>query len=583
MRLFGRIIFIILAIIGGLVLLISGFGTVVAMKKQSLPNQMVLMLNLNKGVLETESTGLITQLNQNDAYVLKNLIETLDRASRDPKVTALVARIDSVPISITKSQEIRDAIQAFRKSNKRTIFYSSGFEENSNGTINYYLASAFQEIWIQPSGIVGLTGFITESPFFKDTLDMLGIKADFMARHEYKSAIEPLMKKQFTKESRESLKMILDSWSNQTIAGIANNRSLSTSHVKMLIDRAPLLAYEAKNSGLIDRLAYWDEIEKELNKEVIKFVDIRNYEKMLDIEPNAVKVALIYGTGIVQHDEVKNQLTNENVMSSKRIIKAFRDAIKDSEVKAILFRINSPGGSYSASDSIWREVGNARAAGKPVIVSMGDVAASGGYFVAMAADRIIAEPGTITGSIGVFMGKIVLVDFWKKLGISWDEIHTGKNSTLLSNNSSFSSTERDRMNAILDFIYNDFLQKVQHARKLKSKDMDKIARGRIWSGNEAMRIGLIDQTGGYDVAIKHIRELTNSSSQTPINLVQFPSTKKSLEYLMDMIHGQLPEDLIRAFTLETRLLRLISCLKTIVGLDVTSNSQKLLMMPVELK
>lgn len=585
MRLFGRIILVILAIIGSLTLVIAGLGTVLALKQrpEPLPKQMALVLDLNAGVVETAPDGPFAQFEMGHAYVLKDLVETLDRAARDPKVTALVARLDGGSIGMAKAQEIRDAVLAFRKSNKRTVLFSSGLGESGNGTVPYYIASAFQEIWLQPSGDIGLTGFAAESPFFKGTLDLLGVKAEFGARHEYKSAIEIFTQTKFTKESRESLQLLLDAWTRQAVTGIADGRGLSPAQVKALIDRAPLLAEEAKAGGLIDRLAYWDEVEKTLTDGGAKLVGLQRYAARLNDEPNAVKVALIYGVGAVQRgDGESSPLAEGNVMSSERITKAFRDAAKDPDVKAILFRINSPGGSYSASDSIWREVGNARAAGKPVIVSMGDVAASGGYFAAMAADRIVAEPGTITGSIGVFSGKMVFSELWKKLGVSWDEIHNGQNATLWSGNSAFTPAGWERMNAILDHIYGDFTQKAQQGRKLKMEDMDKIARGRIWPGDEAKRVGLVDQNGGYATAFIQIRELARLPSQMPVNLVQFPRVKQPLEYLLDMAHGRLPNGLTGTFAIEARLIKVMTGLKPLTDL-IMANPSELQMTPVELK
>jgi protease-4 len=586
MRLFGRIFLVILAVIGSLTLAIAGFGTFIALKQRPdpLPKQMVLVLDLNAGVVETAPESPFAQLEVGHAFVLKDLVETLDRAARDPKVTALVARLDSGSYGMAKAQEIRDAILAFRKSNKRTVLFSTGLGESSNGTIPYYIASAFQEIWLQPSGDIGLTGFIAESPFFKGTLDLLGVKAEFGARHEYKSAIEIFTQTKFTKESRESRQLLLDSWTRQTISGIAAGRSLSVDQVKSLIDHAPLLAEEAKKGGLIDRLAYWDEVEKAVTEGGSKLVNLHRYAARLETEPNAVKVALIYGVGAVQRGGDENgPLADGKVMSSERITKAFRDAVKDPEVKAILFRIDSPGGSYGASDSIWREVGNARAAGKPVIVSMSDVAASGGYFAAMAADRIIAEPGTITGSIGVFMGKMVLTDLWKKLGVSWDEIHTGQNANVWSSNNPFTPTEWERANAILDQIYGDFTQKAQQGRKLKAEDMDKIARGRVWPGDEAMRIGLVDQNGGFATAIVQIRELARLPSQMPVTLVQFPHVKQPLDYLLEIAQsGQIPDDMTGTFATLTQLKTLMAVLKPLSSLMTTDQSE-LRMAPIELK
>ncbi|MDR3440625.1 signal peptide peptidase SppA [Telmatospirillum sp.] len=586
MRLVGRIILIVLAIVGSLTLAIAGIGTFAALKQRPtpLPKQMVLVLDLNAGVAEAVPDGPFAQLSLGHTLVMSDVVETLDRAARDPQVTALVARLDNTSFGMARAQEIRDAVLAFRKSNKRTMLFSSSLGEMGNGTVAYYLATAFQEIWLQPSGDIGLTGFSAESPFFKSALDTLGIKAEFGARYEYKSAIEHLTQTHFTKESREALQLLIDSWSRQTIDGIAQARNLPAAQIRTLIDHGPLLAEEAKKNGLVDRLAYWDEAEKAITEGGAKIVSLNRYASHLKPEPSAVKVALILGVGTVQRGSSEDDsLTGNNIMSSERVAKALRDAVKDPEVKAILFRIDSPGGSYTASDAIWREVSNARAAGKPVIVSMGDVAASGGYFSAMAADRIIAQPGTITGSIGVFSGKIVLADLWKKLGVSWDEVHSGQNAGIWSSNTPFSADAWDRMNTILDHIYTDFTSKAQQARKLNAEDMDKIARGRIWTGEAAQHNGLVDQTGGYATAIVAIRDLARLPSQMPVNLVPFPRPKQPFEYLMEMAQsGRLPDDVRASLAAEAKLSGLLTTIMPLVEL-VGPEKAELRMAPVNAK
>ena len=341
--------------------------------------------------------------------------------------------------------------------------------------------------------------------------------------------------------------------------------------MKALIDRAPLMADEAKTAGLVDRVAYWDELEKSVTEGQAKLVELNRYAARAEPESDAVKVALIYGVGAIQRGD-KDTMADGAVMSAEKTTKAFRDAVKDPSVKAILFRIDSPGGSYTASDSIWREVGNARSAGKPVIVSMGDVAASGGYFAAMAADRIVAQPGTITGSIGVFSGKMVLADFWKKLGVSWDEIHAGQNATMWSSNTPFSATAWDRMNALLDHIYADFTGKAEQGRNIKPDAMDKIARGRIWPGDEALNAGLIDQTGGYATAIGLIRDLARLPSHMPVNLVPFPRPKTPLEYVMELAQtGHLPPEWVGAPTANARLVSLAAALKPLTAVTRTGD------------
>ena len=542
MRLVGRILVTVLAVIGGAVLLFAAIGTWSALhtKPVPLPGKIVLSLDLDEGVTEGHSNNPFS-LRLHKGYELKDAVESLDRAARDGRVTAVVARFSAPPLGMAQVQELRDALAAFRHSGKRVVAFSSSLGGFGGGSQAYYLASGFHEIWLQPSGDVGMTGYRVESPFFKHLLELLDIKAEFGGRYEYKTAIDIFTHDKFSKEGRESMQMLIDSWTRQTVEGIAAARGLPPVEVRALIDRAPLMADEALQAKLVDRLAYWDELEKDLTATGAKMIDLNDYAVRSHAEPTAIKVALISGIGTVQEGDGEDDLLGDGQsMSSRRLEKAFKDATTDSDVKAILFRIDSPGGAYPTADAIWRAVGNARAGGKPVVVSMGDVAASGGYYGAMAADRIVAEPGTITGSIGVFAGKLNIGDFWKKIGVSWDEVHQGKNSGMWSGNSGFTPAEWDRLNVMLDHTYADFTSKAEAARHLSPEAMDKLARGRVWPGFEAKQLGLVDELGGYAEAFALIRQLAKQPTQMPIQLVAFPREKTPFEILLDFAKkGQL--------------------------------------------
>ena len=565
-RVFGRTLVAILAAIGGLCLLIAVIGawTAFSLRPEPLPKKLVLRLDLNAGVIEAEPEGPLGRFGSGEANVITDVVGALDQAARDPRVGGLVARLDNPSLGMGRVQELRDAVAAFRKSGKRTVVYSTSLGEFGGATLSYYLASAFQEVWLQPSGDVALTGFVAESPFLKGSLDLLGITPEFGARYEYKSAIEPLTRSGFSDDGRHSLATLLAAWTRQTVAGIAAARNLQPAAVQALIDRAPLLAAEAKAAGLVDRLAYWDELEGTLTANDTRIVDLADYAAQQQDDANAVKVALIRGIGAVQQGDGG---PGGDGMSAERVTKAFRDAVKDREIKAILFRIDSPGGSYTASDAIWREVGNARAAGKPVVVSMGDVAASGGYFAAMAADRIVAQPGTITGSIGVFAGKLVLADLWKKLGVTWDSVQQGENAAMWSVNSRFSPAAWARVNAILDHIYGDFTGKAEKNRNISAEDMDHLARGRIWPGEEALKVGLVDRLGGYAEAFVQLRDLARLPSQMPLSLVPFPRQKAPYEYLSGLLRkGRLPTELAEAAMLGEQLRHLLALSGPFAGL-----------------
>lgn len=564
MRLLGRVLVVVLAVIGGGALLIGGIGlySLLHAHPAPLPNKMVLTLNLDRGVSEAKNNSpfLLRKMN---AYPLRQVVEMLDRASRDPQVTGLVARFDSPPVGMAQAQELRDAVLAFRRSGKRVMAYSTGLGGGGNGSLAYYLASAFHEIWLQPSGDIGMTGFMAESPFLKGLLDWLEIKPQFSGRYEYKTAIDIYTHDKFTKEGRESMQLLVDSWSKQAIDGVALARGLPPTEVKGLIDRAPLMADEALGAKLVDKLAYWDEAEKDLTSDGSKLVDLSDYAAHSHAEPTAVKVALIGGIGeVTDGDGGDGPLGGASVMSSRRLERAFKDAVANPDIKAILFRIDSPGGAYPAADDIWHTVTMARQAGKPVVVSMGNVAASGGYYGAMAADKIVAEPGTITGSIGVFAGKLALQDAFKKIGVTFDEVHQGKNAGMWSGNSTFSPSQWDRLNNELDHTYADFTGKAEKARNLTADQMDKLARGRIWPGDEAKRVGLVDELGGYAEAEVLIRQLAKLPTQMPIQLVPFPKEKKAIDYLLELAEqGELPDGVEESAVSLQRIAKVMSYLQ----------------------
>lgn len=535
MRRFGRFIVACLALVGVLTLAAIGAGIYALTKvgPSPLPARMVVLADLADGLTEGGGDNPLARLSGRPAIAIQDLVATLDRAQRDDKVSAIIMRFDGAQLGMAQAQEVRDAIAAFRQSGKRAVAYATAFGEGGGGTIPYYAASAFSEVWLQPSGEVGLTGFLLQSPFVKETLDMVGVKPEFAARWEYKSAIETFTQTQFSKEAKGSVQTLVDAWVRQVTDGIAKGRGLAPEQVRALIDKGPLLAQEAREGGLVDRLGYWDEVEESVTTGGAKLVTLADYAaKRVKPAAEATKIAIIRGVGPVQNRDSDDELFSEEAaFSAERVVKAFAAATKDGEVRAILFRIDSPGGSYTASDAIWRAVSNARAAGKPVVVSMGDMAASGGYFAAMAADSIVAQPGTITGSIGVFSGKLVLSDLWRKLGVNWDGVRSGKNAGIWSENESFSPEGWARLNTLLDHIYADFTAKAAQGRKLPPEAMDAVARGRIWAGDRAKELGLVDQVGGYATALGETRRVLKLAPAAPLQLVAYPEPKGLLGYM----------------------------------------------------
>jgi protease-4 len=527
------------AVIGALVIFSIAIAAAIAVvSKKSLPaGKLVLEVNLEQGVVEYAPDNPLVELLTGRKPRLRQLIEALERASTDDHVVGLVAQIGQAPIGLAQIQELRDAVRAFRAKGKRAVAFSETFGEVGPGTGSYYLATAFDEIVMQPSGDVGLTGLISETPFIRGTFDLLDITPRFDHRYEYKNAMNMFTEKKFTPPHREALGKVLASMHGQIVRGIAQGRGLPADEVKSLIDRGPFLGQEAVTAKLVDRLAYRDEVFAALKQKnddarvlyLAKYMDAVGKE-----EGHGATLALVHGVGpVTRGNSDFNPASGAVTMGSATVAGAIRAAAQDKDVKAILFRVDSPGGSYVASDTIWREVGEARKAGKPVIVSMGNVAGSGGYFVAMGADKIVAQPGTITGSIGVLGGKPVTEKAWEKIGITWDEVHFGANAGMWSGLKDYSPTEWARFEAWLDRVYGDFTSKVADGRKLPKEKVLQVAKGRIWSGEDAKALGLVDELGGYAVAIKVAREMAKIPADAKVQLKPFPAPKKPWQQFLE--------------------------------------------------
>ncbi len=345
--------------------------------------------------------------------------------------------------------------------------------------------------------------------------------------------------------ARENLQALLDSLYGQLVTGIAESRGFDEAEVRQLVDNGPYLAQEALEKRLIDRIGYWDEFIDESDSmagEEAESVFLDDYLAGIDRPNNeGPKVALIYGNGTISmgggDDGDGGDGFEGGGFKAHRVANAFADATDDEEVEAILFRINSPGGSYIASDIVWREVRRAKEAGKPVIVSMGATAASGGYFVAMPADRVIAQPGTITGSIGVYGGKFVTEKLWARFGIAWDELHAGENAGMWSFIRDFPAGGEERFREMLDFIYADFTAKAMEDREMDAGKMDLIARGRVWTGKDALDNGLVDALGGYDVAIGEVKQALGLDADADITLALWPKPQSPFDEVMKLLSG----------------------------------------------
>ena len=508
-----------------------------------LADNIILTVDLTQGLAEGPHQDRLLRLLLGSEPSLRDVLDGIETASSDPRVKVLLARVGDDELGLAKIQELRDAIAAFRAKGKFALAFADSFGEFGPGTRPYYLATAFDEIWLQPMGNVGLTGLYAEVPFFKGTLDLLGIVPEFDHREEFKTAMNSLTETKMTPPHREEVDALLASIGGQIIHGIAESRKLPEAEVREAIDRGPLLADEARQAKLVDRLGYRDEVLAQARAHARSGAELTGLTTYLDRAGRPHRegstIALIYGSGLIQRAASSaNPLTESNVMAATEITRAFRAAVRDPAVRAILFRIDSPGGSVVASESIWREVVFARERGKPVVVSMGDVAGSGGYYVAAAADKIVAEPSTLTGSIGVLAGKLVVSDLFRKLGMSTDSAQVGANAAMYSSTSEFSTRAHSRLEAFLDETYKGFKDHVASGRHMTQEEVEEVARGRVWSGEDAKARGLVDELGGSAVALRLAKEAAKLAPDAAVKLTVFPREKEPFEIVFDRLVGK---------------------------------------------
>lgn len=537
-----KIIVRLLAVIGALAVLAvvigAGFLLLTWTARPGVPGKTILELNLETSLVEDVNDDPVARTLMSGAPVVRDIVEALERAGDDSRVAGLIARVGAGGAGMAQVQEIRDAVLGFRSKNKFAIAFAETFGEVGPGTTSYYLATAFDTIYLQPSGDIGLTGIILETPFLRGTLEKLGVTPSMDQRHEYKNAMNTFTHKKMTPPHREAMEKLVTSWFSQMVRGIGESRNLSEAEVRSLVDRGPLLGKEAVDARLVDALAYRDEAYAEAKKKAGAGAELLYLDKYLERagrpHVSGKTVALIYGVGAVARGKSGyDPVFGDVSMGAETVAAAFRAAIEDDSVKAILFRVDSPGGSYVASDAIWRETLRAKQAGKPVIVSMGDLAASGGYFVSMSADKIVAQPGTITASIGVVGGKMVTAGFWDKVGFSWDEVHAGANAAMWSTTRDYTPAEWSRFQAWLDRVYADFTGKVAEGRGLQKERVLEIAKGRVWTGEDAKGLGLVDELGGFPVALKLARQAAGIGEAEKVRLRVFPAKKGVLSALLD--------------------------------------------------
>ncbi len=504
----------------------------IATLRQRRTAPLILELDLTEGIAEEPPGDPLSALATRHRLRLADVLDGLRRARADHRVKALVAKIGGRRIGLAQVQELRAAVGDFAAAGKLTVAWAETFGDFSPGNVPYDLATAFGRIWLQPSGDVGLTGISLENRFFRGTLDTLGVDFQVARRKEYKSAAERFTERKFSDPAREENQRLAASVIEQISEAIGQRLQVPPADARALIDNGPFMASEALDARLVDALGYRDEVYehvKDAAGDGAVTLYLSRYQRSRALAERARRlprpgedcVALIYATGPIRRGRSARGPLMPGAMGSDTMTGALRAAAADPRAKAIVLRVNSPGGSYVASDAIWREVVRAREGGTPVVVSMGEVAASGGYFIAMAADAIVAQPGTITGSIGVLSGKPVLGQALERAGITTDSVSEGAHAGMFSTSRAFSEEEWAKINAWLDRIYADFTGKVAAGRGLPEQHVADIARGRVWTGADAAGIGLVDELGGLADAIRLARRKADLPQATAVRL--YPS------------------------------------------------------------
>jgi len=488
-----------------------------------------------------------------ERVTLRIVIEAIARAKGDPRIRSVVLHFRGADFGWAKAEEIRAAIAGFKTSGKKVVAY---FEGGSN--LDYFVATAADAVYLHPQGVLDVRGLAAEVTFWKGTLDKLGIVAEFEQIGRYKNAPDTLTRDGMSAPHREAVEAIVDDFHGLLIDSIATARKMEPEAVAALLSEGPFTAAKAKEAGLVDELLYEDEVEAKVTGEDEEFtpVTLANYHLARQDSfhfGSRPRVALIYGEGAIVSGESDDDPFFGRVMGADTIGEAFQDAREDDAVKAVVFRINSPGGSDIASDVIWREAALTLEE-KPVIVSMSDVAASGGYWIATASEAIVAERTTLTGSIGIYGGKFSLEGLYRKIGARVETVERGESGDFWTSSRRFTEAERARLREILAAGYARFLEKVAESRDKDVDEVDALGEGRVWTGARALENGLVDELGGLERAVALAKEKADIPAERAIDLEVYPTKKGLWELLARRLTTSAPAESAATYLLNPKRL-----------------------------
>jgi protease-4 len=502
----------------------------------------------SNSVLVIDATGQIEEQRVPDFFsafngtipVLHDYLDALDNARTDPRITGLVVRIAPLETGWAKLEEIRNHLLAFRASGKPSICYL-GYDGIQNQ--EYYLASACQQIWLVPTTPVSIRGMMAEAIFVRGTLDKLKIVPEYYHIAEFKTAGNMFTEKKFTPAHKEEVESLLHSVYEQYLGDTSKARGMSRDEFEAILNRGPLATGDALATKIVDKLGYWDQVQDFFKRRAGGWnpISLNSYRTSLNAPNFALqKIAIVYASGLIVSGSSGTTPAGGSIMGGDSVAADIRKARMDSSIKAIVLRVDSGGGSVVGSEVIRREVELAHEV-KPVVVSMSDVAASGGYWIASPADKIVADPNTITGSIGVLIGKLNVSGLFNLLGVSTDYVATSDNATLFSAQQNFTPAQRDYIEKSLHETYDEFTKGVAAGRKMSVEAVDKVGKGRVWSGAQAKDLGLVDELGGTDHAIEVAKRLAHIPASDSVRIVRLPEEKTFFQQLLEREKEQMNE------------------------------------------
>ncbi len=536
----GLLSLAVLVSAAGLLMLYAMVGTTPA-----IPAHATLVIRPGSQLVEVPSSDLLQLVRDDETRSVRGLVETLRRAKTDDRVRSVLLRPQPFDSPFwAKIQEVRDAVVDFRSSGKPV----AAFLEYA-GNREYYLASAADKVFILPTATLDLTGIASYEVFLRGTLDWIGTYPDLLHVGDYKTAVNTFTEKSFTPAHKEMSASLTRDQFDQLVQTVADARKKPEAELRELIDQGPLLPEDALKQGLVDELAYEDELDDHMK-------DLGGEDGMTVLESDDYvrdgwgvsggrtgargrpRIAVIYAVGTIVSGRSGFDPVNGPVLGSDTIVEHIREARADRSVRAIVLRVDSPGGSSSASDVIWRELVITKGGEqpRPLVVSMSDLAASGGYYIAMAGDLIVAQPGTLTGSIGIYTGKFVTGGSLDKLGANIEATSEGRFAQMYSPDRRFDTEERAKVKESMQAFYNQFVEKAAAARHTTPEKLDQVAQGRVWTGQQARQIGLVDQLGGLHTAIAAAKQRANISADQEVQLVIYPPRRTFYEVFSEALN-----------------------------------------------